>query len=360
MEWATEILIDGRRISNDSPTYFIADIAANHDGDLERAKDLIYQAAEVGADAAKFQHFQAKTIVSDHGFRSLGAQLSHQSLWEKSVFEIYRDASLDCSWTPVLKETCKRAGIHFFTSPYDGDFIDDLDPFIPAYKIGSGDITFLQIVEQMALKKKPLLLATGASGLTDVNRAVSIILRHNKQLILMQCNTNYTASSNNFHYINLNVLKTYAEKYPGMILGLSDHTLGHTTVLGAIALGARVIEKHFTDDNSRTGPDHKFSMTPKTWRDMVDCSRELESAMGDGVKRVEENEKETVVVQRRCLRLVRSLPAGAVIQARDLEALRPAPHNSLEPYRLAEVTGSTVARPKSQGDALLVSDIRKG
>ena len=137
--------------------FFIADIAANHDGDLERAKDLIYLAAEAGADAAKFQHFQASTIVSDKGFKSLGGQLSHQAKWKDSVFDVYKAASVDLSWTETLKETCNDAGIPFFTTPYSLDLVDFIDPYVPAYKIGSGDITWLEMIKHVASKQKPYI-----------------------------------------------------------------------------------------------------------------------------------------------------------------------------------------------------------
>ena len=135
----------------------------------------------------------------------------------------------------------------------------------------------------------------------------------------MQCNTNYTGSLENFKYIQLNVLKTYRAMYPDMVLGLSDHTPGHATVLGAVALGARMIEKHFTDDINREGPDHAFSMDPHTWREMVNRTRELENALGNGVKKVEENESQTVILQRRSIRLVRDLKEGSLLNANDLE-----------------------------------------
>ena len=264
-----EIAIEKKTIGLKHPTFFIADVAANHDGDLSRAKDLIYQAAEAGADAAKFQHFAAETIVSDAGFKSLGSQLSHQSKWKKSVFEIYKDASLNLDWTSILAETCKKAGITFFTSPYSFELIDSVDPFVPAYKIGSGDLTWPDIIRYMCQKGKPVMLATGASSMDEVAVAVNGILRLTEKLVLMQCNTNYTASIENFKYINLNVLKTFQVMFPELLLGLSDHTSGHATVLGAVALGARVIEKHFTDNTQREGPDHAFSMDPTTWKEMV-------------------------------------------------------------------------------------------
>lgn len=277
--------IDGKTIGGNSPTYFIADIAANHDGDLERAKDLIYLAKEAGADAAKFQHFKAETIVSDKGFKSLGSQNSHQASWKKSVFEIYKNASVSLEWSPILKETCDKAGIAFFTSPYDFDLVDHIDKYVPAYKIGSGDITWIELIQYISNKNKPCILASGASTLEDVERAISVMLENNQDIALMQCNTNYTAQLENFKYIHLNVLKKYRQLYPTMVLGLSDHTPGHATVLGAVALGARIIEKHFTDDINREGPDHKFSMDPQSWKDMVDRTRELEAALGDEIKK---------------------------------------------------------------------------
>src|SRR4030066_1729152 len=140
-EAAMEIKIGAHTIGNGHPAYFIADIAANHDGDLERARMLIHLAREAGADAAKFQNFRAPEIVTDYGFRTLGGQVSHQATWKKSVFEVYQEASIPFEWTPVLKATCDEVGIDYFSSPYDFDAIDMLDPYVPAYKIGSGDIT---------------------------------------------------------------------------------------------------------------------------------------------------------------------------------------------------------------------------
>jgi N-acetylneuraminate synthase len=353
----SELIIDSRRIGEHYPTYFIADVAANHDGDLERAKDLIYMAKEAGADAAKFQHFRAETIVSDFGFKSLRNQQSHQASWKKSVVEVYRDASVSTDWTESLKDTCDRAGITFFTSPYDFELVDHIDPYVPAYKIGSGDITWIEMVERIASKQKPYFLATGASTLDDVVRAVSAALAINPQFVLMQCNTNYTGSLENMRYVQLNVLKTYRSMYPSIILGLSDHTPGHATVLGAVTLGARVIEKHFTDDVQRVGPDHKFSMDPKSWRDMVDRTRELEAALGSGLKKVEDNELQTVVVQRRAVRLVRDLPAGHVLAREDLAVLRPAPTASIPPYELGEVLGRPLRVAMNRGQHLTQMDL---
>jgi N-acetylneuraminate synthase len=347
-----EISFAGKTIGRDHPTYFIADIAANHDGDLERAKDLIYLSAEAGADAAKFQHFSAKTIVSDYGFKSLGLQQSHQAQWKKSVYDVYQDASLNVEWTPILKEVCDKVGITFFTSPYSFELVDDVDPYVSAYKIGSGDITWLELMGYMATKGKPVLLATGASRLDDVMRAMDTVLAQTQDVVLMQCNTNYTGTLENLKYVHLNVLKLYEQMYPDVILGLSDHTPGHASVLGAVALGARVVEKHFTDSCHREGPDHGFSLDPKTWRDMVDRTRELEHALGYAIKRVEDNEKETVVLQRRAIRVKHGIQAGATIGRDDLEVLRPCPNDAILPYQLNDVIGRSVTKEMNAGEHL--------
>lgn len=345
----TILEIHDKKIGRDYPTYFIADIAANHDGDLERAKDLISLAAQAGADAAKFQHFTAETIVSDYGFQNLGGQQSHQSKWKKSVFEVYKDASVSLGWTETLKETCDKAGIAFFTSPYSIDIVDHIDPYVPAYKIGSGDITWIEMVKYIAARQKPYIMATGASTIDDVHRAVCAGLEINPKLCLMQCNTNYTASLENFKYIQLNVLKVYREMYPDLVLGLSDHTPGHATVLGAVALGARMIEKHFTDDVKRVGPDHAFSMDTRSWREMVDRTRELENALGVGIKQVEDNEQETVVLQRRAIRMATNLAAGSILTRDHLTVLRPCPKDGLPPYRTDELIGKKLRHDIGMG-----------
>jgi N-acetylneuraminate synthase len=346
-----------KTVGLDHPTYFIADISANHDGDLDRAKLLIRLCAEAGANAAKFQNFRAAKIVSDRGFKTLGGQLSHQSKWKKSVFEVYKDASLPWEWTGTLKEECDRCGIDYFSSPYDLDAVDMLDPYVDMFKIGSGDITWPEMLRKIASKNKPVLLATGASDLAEVQRAVDEILAINPELVLMQCNTNYTGSLENFRHIHLRVLETFKKLFPSVVLGLSDHTPGHATVLGSVTLGARVIEKHFTDDNRREGPDHPFSMTPQTWRDMVDRTRELEYALGSPEKTVADNERDTVVVQRRCLRAATDLKAGTALTVEMLEALRPAPHEAVKPYDLAKVLGKKLRRDLPFGDILRWEDL---
>lgn len=338
------------------PTYFIADIAANHDGSLERALQLVKLAADAGADAAKFQNFRAETIVSRRGFKELGKKLTHQAKWEKDVFDVYTAAALPMEWTEALIAECKKNDIDYFTAPYDLEYIDYFAAKMPFFKIGSGDITWKQSIELMATFEKPILLATGASTLEEVEDAVALIERYNIQLILMQCNTNYTGGEENFDYINLRVLETYRLKFPHAVLGLSDHSQGYIAVLGAVALGARAIEKHFTDDTSRSGPDHGFSLDPTTWREMVDATRILERSLGDGTKRIEENEIEARIVQRRAYRYSRDIDAGCVISESDLVPLRPCPPDGVTPFQLDMVINRKLNKTVEYDQLVRVQD----
>ncbi|MGB7174057.1 MAG: N-acetylneuraminate synthase family protein, partial [Candidatus Acidiferrales bacterium] len=336
--------IGNRTIGDQSPTYFIADISANHDGSFERARKLIRLAKQAGADAAKFQHFRAHKIVSDYGFRALGERLTHQAKWPKSVYEVYQDASIPWEWTADLKACCDHEGIDFFSTPYDFEAVNMLTPYVGVFKIGSGDITWPEMLENVARRGKPVILSTGASDMGDVQRAVAVLGAINSQLAVLQCSTNYTGSPDGFDHTHLNVLRSYRDLLPGVVLGLSDHSPGHAAVLGAVALGARIIEKHFTDDKMRRGPDHAFSMTPEVWRDMVERTRELERALGLPEKFVTENERDTVIVQRRCVRASCELSVGKRIERCDLDVLRPAPHGAILPYETDRILGRHLRR----------------
>jgi sialic acid synthase SpsE len=349
-----DIKIGNRLIGPTHPTYFIADIAANHDGDLERARLLIRLAKEAGADAAKFQNFDAPKIVSDYGFKAMsGGQVSHQATWKKSVVEVYRSASIPFEWTLTLAEECQEAGIDYFSSPYDFEAIDFLDQYVEMYKAGSGEIDWIEALERMASKGKPFFVATGASTIGEVQKAVHAILKINKQLVLMQCNTNYTASPDNYDHLHLNVLKTYATMFPDVILGLSDHTHAVAPVVGAVTLGARVIERHFTDSNNREGPDHKFAMNPENWAKMVEETRLLERALGSPDKFIASNEVQTAIVQRRCLRAARDIKTGEVFTRDMIDVLRPATSGAIKPDQIQDVIGT-----KALVDMPLGKDLR--
>ncbi len=351
------IIINNHVIGLDHPTYFIADIAANHDGDLERAKLLIRLAKEAGADAAKFQHFQAPKIVSDYGFEHMNSKVSHQARWKKSVTEVYAAASVSQSWTPILKEECDKVGIDFFTSPYDFQSIEHVNPYIPAFKAGSGEIDWIEALEHMASKGKPMIIASGAADIADVQRAVRAILKINPQLCLMQCNTNYTADLKNYDHLHLNVLKTFAAMYPEVVLGLSDHTHALAPILGAVTLGARVIERHFTDSNDREGPDHKFAMNPENWAKMVEETRLLERSLGSSDKFITDNEQDTKVVQRRCLRAAREIKAGEVFTRDMIDVLRPATPGAIKPDQIQSVIGTKALADMPLGKELRWTDL---
>jgi sialic acid synthase SpsE len=352
-----EIRIGNRIIGPNHPTYFVADVAANHDGDLERARLLIRLCKEAGADAAKFQNFRAPKIVSDYGFTHMDGQVSHQAAWKKSVFQVYKEASIPFEWTTILKEECDKVGIDYFSAPYDFEAIDMLDPYVLMYKAGSGEIDWIEALERMASKGKPFFVATGASTIGEVQRAVHAILKINPQLILMQCNTNYTASPDNYDHLHLNVLKTYATMFPDVILGLSDHTHANAPVLGAVTLGARVIERHFTDSNDREGPDHKFAMNPENWAKMVEETRLLERALGSADKFIAANEQETAIIQRRCLRAARDIKAGEVFTRDMIDVLRPAAPEATKPNDIATVIGTKAATDIPSGKELRWTDL---
>ena len=352
-----EINIGTHKIGPNHPTYFIADIAANHDGDLERAKLLIRLAREAGANAAKFQNFRAPKIVSDYGFRHMDGQVSHQAGWKKSVFQVYQEASIPFEWTPVLREECEKVGIEFFSAPYDFEAIDMLDAHVKMYKAGSGEIDWIEALERMASKGKPFFVATGASTIGEVQRAVHDILKINPQLVLMQCNTNYTASPENYDHLHLNVLKTYAVLFPNVILGLSDHTHALAPVLGGVTLGARVIERHFTDSNDREGPDHKFAMNPEKWANMVEETHLLERALGSADKFIAGNEQHTAIIQRRCLRAARDIRAGETFTREMIEVLRPAAPGAILPPYIPEVIGKRALHALPAGKELRWTDL---
>lgn len=359
MQWRSmnmaQFKINHRVLEQGKSTYFIADIAANHDGSIDRAIDLIGLAQEAGADCAKFQHFEAKSIVSDVGFKQLGTIQTHQSGWAKSVAQVYDEYHTRREWDEQLLATCKEVGIDFMTTPYNLAAVEYFGEKMAAFKVGSGDITYEDILKAISATKKPVFLATGASDMDDIERAVALL--DSVPLCIMQCNTNYTGSLENFKYVNLNVLRTFKIKYPNIILGLSDHTPGHSAVLGAVALGAVAIEKHFTDDNARVGPDHQFALDPVAWSEMVLRTKELELAMGDGCKRVEENEKNTYIVQRRAIRLSKQVSAGHILSRDDLEFLRPCPQGAITPMEIENVIGKRLNIEKAQGDSISWQDL---
>lgn len=293
-----EIKIGNKIIGDTHPTYFIAEIGANFDGSIEKAKHLIDAAKKAGADCAKFQTFSTPRIVSEGGFSHMQLKGVHGS-WGRTVSEVFKDAEFPVAWHKEIADYCKVVGIDFSTSPYFKEAVDlcvDLD--VPFIKIGSGDITWLEMLDYIARKGKPVMLATGDATMSEIDEAVRTIeVTGNKDLVLMQCITNYPSK---IESANVNVLKTYQSAFD-VLTGYSDHAPGHVVALASVVIGGRVIEKHFTLNKTDKGPDHPHSMEPQEFRFMVDSIREVERAMGSTRKEVVAEEGETVYVQRRCL-----------------------------------------------------------
>lgn len=342
-----ELKIKDKLVGDGHPCYFIADIASNHDGDLNRAKKLIDLAKESGVDAVKFQHFKAEKIVSREGFA--GLQAGFQAKWSKPVCDVYKAAEFPRQFTKELKDYAESLGLAFFSSPYDKEAVDELESLnVPAYKIGSGDITWLEMVKYIAGKNKPVILGVGASTMEEIEEAVKAIRSTgNNQIILLQCVTNYPTSFDN---ANVKVQPLLREKFITLI-GYSDHTPGSIVPLASVALGGCMIEKHFTDDKTRTGPDHPFSMEPKEFREMINNARILEKSLGRAVREVYPEEKETVILQRRCLRASMDIPKDTKIAPEMVEALRPAPKGALYPKYLPQIVNKLAKRDIKKGEA---------
>ena len=321
LDFNQEIKLGNRTIGANYPTYFIAEIGGNFDGDIEKAKRLIKAAKEAGADCAKFQTFTAETIVSEGGFSKMTLHGVHGS-WGRTVSEVFKDVEFPMEWHEELAAYCQEVGIDFSTSPYFKEAVDLCEEMkLPFIKIGSGEITWLEMIEYIASKGIPIMLATGDATMAEIDEAVRTIEKTgNKNLVLMQCITNYPSK---IESANVNVLKTYQNAF-GCLTGYSDHSPGHVVALASVVLGGRVIEKHFTLNKKDKGPDHPHSMEPDEFKLMVESIREVEKAMGSTRKEVVEEEGETVFVQRRCLYAKKDLKAGQIISEEAIDVLRPA------------------------------------
>lgn len=351
-----------RSIGQGYPAYIIAEVGSNFDGDLQRAKMLARLAKEAGADAYKIQNFLAPKIVSQKGFD--GLQVAFQSKWDKPVVQVYKKAEFPREWLKELSDYCKEIGIDFFSAPYDKEAVDALEEInVPVYKIGAGEIDNLDFLEYVAKKGKPIILSCGACTLTDIERAVNAIKNAgNEQIILLQCITNYPSPISD---ANLKAMVTIKNSF-GFEVGYSDHTIGKegggddplngiTVPLASVALGGVVIEKHFTDDPKRIGPDHPFAMDIATLKKMIDAVRALEKALGNGDKKIENAEKETVIIQRRGIYAKENIKSGEEITEEKIEFLRPALF--LRPPQIKEIVGKKVKHAINAGDPIKLDDI---
>lgn len=342
-----EIRIGKKLIGIGHPTYLIAEIGANFDKNLDKAKRLVDAAKEAGADCAKFQTFCTPKIVSEGGFSRMKLKGVHGS-WGRTVSEVFKDAEFPREWHQGISEYCSKVNIDFSTSPYDFEAVDLCEKLdVPFIKIGSGDITWLEMLEYIARKGKPMMLATGDATLSEIDEAVRTIeATGNKDLVLMQCITNYPSKIDS---ANVNVLKTYQSAFD-ILTGYSDHSQGPVVALASVVIGGCVIEKHFTLNKADKGPDHPHSMNPVEFKLMVDYVREIERAMGSTRKEVVEEESETVYVQRRCLYAKHNISAGKIIEADDIDVLRPA--LGIPPKYKNVIIGKVVKNNIEQGQPL--------
>jgi N-acetylneuraminate synthase len=344
------INIGQKKLEKYRQIYIIAEIGSNHDQDIKRAKNLIRMAKNCGADAAKFQSFRTSQLISKDGF---GTKSSFQENWNKSVWDMYLTNEMPKEWHFELADYAKSEQIDFFTSPWDVESLNMLTEVdAPAIKIGSGDIDNFDLLRRAGVTKKPILLGTGASSISDVDAAVEIIRSTgNDKLLLMHCVANYPSD---ITQANVRVLPVL-ERCFGLPVGYSDHSPGDLVLLSSVSFGAVAVEKHFTDDKSRNGPDHGHSMEPKEFTDMVKKIRTLQSALGDGVKRVMPDEKDSRLLQRRSLHAVRSIKAGERFSRENVSLLRPA--TGIPAKYLDVVLGRTARSGIKEDSPIMWSDL---
>ncbi len=337
--------ISEKKIGKDHPSFIIAEAGVNHNGKLELAKKLVDEAKKAGVDAVKFQTFKAEDLVTKEGKM---ADYQKKNLGEeKSQYEMIKERQLGYDEFKELKRYCDEKDVLFLSTPHTGDAADFLERSVPAFKIGSGDLTNLPFLDKIAKKGKPIILSTGMGTLGEVEEAVEEIKKTgNEDLILLHCVTDYPASIEN---INLNAMLTLKDSFKTLV-GYSDHTLGVTAPLAAVSLGATVIEKHFTLDKNMKGPDHKASLEPEELKDMVKKIRDLESALGDGIKRPTENEEEIKRVARKSIVANKRISKDSVLERDMLHIKRP--ESGIKPKHLEKLIGREVKRDIEKDESI--------
>lgn len=338
--------IGGRAIGPGEPCYVIAEAGANHNRDFELATELIDTAARAGADAIKFQTYSGSRIYSRH----TPPISSLQSVSDKPAAELMEEISLPRDWQPRLAEHAAERGIHFFSTPFDHEAVDELHEVgVPAIKIASFEIGDLPLIRHAAATGRPLIISTGMATLGEIEEALTTARGAGAQHVaLLQCTSLYPAPP---HLINLRAMHTMREAFR-VPVGLSDHTTGLATPIAAASLGAALIEKHVTVDRALPGPDHSFSLEPAELHQMVAGIREAEAALGDGRKSgpSEEERADLYTVARRSLVAARDLPAGTVLEREMLTTKRPG--LGIPPRELETVLGRTLKVELSE-DAIL-------
>lgn len=328
-----QVRIGNKLIGSRQPVFVIAEAGVNHNGDLKMACSLIDVAVEAGADAVKFQTFVAERLATPDAPKAAYQLAATQH--RESQLEMLRRLELSPDAHRELQSYCREREIIFLSTPFDeqaADFLDDLG--VPAFKISSGDLTNSPLLEHVARKGKPVILSTGMSELSELIEAVSVLNSAGCETpILLHCVSNYPANPAD---VNLRAMQTMRSAFD-VPVGFSDHTEGIDVALAAVALGACVIEKHFTLDRDLPGPDHRASLEPTELSQLVQSIRRIEPALGDGRKVPAASELETAKVARRSLVAAHDIPEGATLE-REMVALR-RPGTGLSPATLPTLIG---------------------
>jgi N-acetylneuraminate synthase len=302
-----------------SKVFIIAEAGVNHNGRIDMAYRLVDVAKEAGADAVKFQTFKAENVVS-----RLANKAEYQKKTtglDKSQLEMIKKLELSFEDFVKLKKYCDKKEIMFLSTPFDHQSIDFLYNLIDIYKIPSGEIINYPYLKHIAAKNKPLIMSTGMANLGEVEEAINTIREVNSEakISLLHCTTNYPTP---YEEVNLKAMQTLAAAFK-LPVGYSDHTLGIEVPVAAVAMGAKIIEKHFTLDKKLPGPDHKASLEPGELKEMVKVIRNIEVALGDGIKKPNKSEIEIMKVARRSLITTRDIKAGEIIKESDIIIKRP-------------------------------------
>lgn len=344
------VRIGDRLVGDGQPVFVVAEAGVNHDGDLVQAERLVDAAAAAGADAVKFQTFDVERLVSrdapkaDYQLRTTPPDESQRAMLER--LQLDRDAF------ETLAERCRSLGLTFLSTPFDEESADLLEELgVPAFKLGSGELTNTRLVEHVASFRKPVLLSTGMAYLDEVRDAVRLVHAAGADAVVLHCVSSYPAEPAD---ANLRALATMRVEL-GVPVGYSDHTVGTEAALAAVALGACVLEKHLTLDRELPGPDHAASLEPGELGSLIASIRTVEAALGDGVKQPAPSELANRDAVRRSLHAAATIPAGAEISAELVVSLRPG--DGIPPNELDRVLGRTARREIAAGDRIRWDDL---
>ena len=319
-------------------SYIIAEAGVNHNGSLELAKNLVDKAKEAGADCVKFQTFIASQIVSKNAAKA--DYQKKQTGSSESQYEMLKKSELVFDDFIELNNYCKEIGIEFLSTAFDFESIDFLNQLgMQVWKIPSGEITNLPYLIKIAKLNKKVILSTGMSTMREIEDAVNILKDHGaSELIILHCTTEYPTP---YEDVNLNAMLAIKERF-GYEVGYSDHTMGIEVPIAAVALGAKVIEKHFTLDRTMDGPDHKASLEPSELKTMVDAIRNIELSMGTGIKEPADSEKKNIAIARKSIVANQSIKKGDILTETNITVKRPG--DGISPMKWFEIIGTKAIR----------------